>query len=124
MIRGSVTEQLEAWIDLTLIGRDGSRFVFSAVIDTGFSGFLTLPQSVLSKLGGRKLGEALVDLADGSEVLSDVFEANIIWNDRPRRIEVDAADTEPLVGMALLARHDLQIQVVPNGAITIATISD
>ena len=123
MIRGVVTAQLEAWIDLDVVGRDDSRIGFSAVIDTGFNGFLTLPHSVLSSLGCRKLGEALVSLADGSEIQTAVFQVTVFWNGQPRKIEVDAAEVEPLVGMRMLKGHDVHLQVVPNGDVTVSPLA-
>ncbi len=122
MICGVVTAQLEAWIDLIVVGADGSHIGLSAVIDTGFNGHLTLPQSVVTKLGGRRLGEVLVSLADGSEILSHVFAITVIWDGQPRKIEVDAADVEPLVGMRMLKGHDVHLRVVPNGDVTVSPL--
>jgi predicted aspartyl protease len=41
-------------------------------------------------------------LADGSECLFDVYEGSVMWNRKRRRILVDEADADPLVGMRLL----------------------
>ena len=37
MIRGVVSSNLEAWVDLVLVSSDRHSVGFSAVIDTGFS---------------------------------------------------------------------------------------
>jgi predicted aspartyl protease len=58
-------------------------------------------------------------LVDGSEDLFPTYKATVEWNGTPRDIEVDAADSDPLVGMALLAGHELHIQVVAGGAVTV-----
>ncbi|MDP6417051.1 MAG: clan AA aspartic protease, partial [Gammaproteobacteria bacterium] len=67
------------------------------VIDTGFDGFLTLPASVIQDLGlvWRRRGRAM--LADDS--LFDIYEAAVTWDGRPRRIAVDEAECDPLVGI-------------------------
>ena len=122
MIRGVVTDEFEGWIDLAIVGDDRSAIGFSGVVDTGFSGSLTLPLAVIERFGGQRVGIANVYLADGSKTFSQIFELTILWDGRPLTIEVDAAETEPLIGMALLAGHDLQMRVVPNGEVTISAI--
>ena len=122
MIRGVVTDELEGWIDLAIVGKDQSAIGFSAVIDTGFSGYLTLPPAVIERFGGKQVGTANVYLADGSKSISDIFELTIHWDGQSLVIEVDSAEIEPLVGMALLAGHDLQMRVIPNGEVTIRSV--
>jgi predicted aspartyl protease len=51
-------------------------------------------------------------LADGSESVFDIYEATLMWGGALRRIAVDAADTDPLLGMALLYHYELTVQVV------------
>ena len=124
MIRGVVTNHLEAWVDLAVVGDDLPTENFSAVIDTGFSDFLTLPIAVLEKFRAVPVTHVIVTLADGSEIISQLFELTVIWDGVPTTIDVHAAEVEPLVGMALLAGHDLHIRVVPDGEVTIAAISN
>ena len=54
-------------------------------------------------------GEA--NLADGSSVSFDTHMATVDWDGRARHVEADAAETTPLVGMRLLAGHDLHVEV-------------
>jgi clan AA aspartic protease len=121
VIVGSVNASREAIVGLTVHGprvREG----IEAVVDTGFSGFLTLPPPLIAALGlpFRRRGRAV--LADGSESLFDVYEAAVIWDGQPRRVFVDAADTEPLVGMALLYGHELTVHAVEGGGVFIRTL--
>ena len=46
----------------------------------------------------------------------------VLWDGNPITIEVDAAEVEPLVGMELLAGHDLHIRIVPDGEVTIRAV--
>jgi hypothetical protein len=62
-------------------------------------------------------------LADGSETVFDVYEGTAMWDRRVRRIAVDAADADPLVGMALLAGYELMMQVRSGGKVTIKALS-
>ena len=122
MIRGIVTRELDAWVELAIANDQQPTVSFSAVVDTGFNGCLTLPRVVLERFQARPLTRVVVTLADGSKTVSDLFELTILWDGRPLTIEVDAAETEPLIGMALLAGHDLQMRVVPDGEVTIRAV--
>ena len=122
MIRGVVTNSLEAWVELAVVSDDHLSVGFSAVIDTGFTDFLTLPIAVLEKFQAKPVTHVIVTLADGSEIVSHLFELTVLWDENPITIEVHAAETEPLIGMALLAGHDLQMRVLPDGEVTIRPI--
>jgi clan AA aspartic protease len=119
MISGIVTSEREAFILLVVHGPAGQEEEIAAVIDTGFDGSLSLPSATIARLGltWRRRGRAL--LADGSESVFDIHEAVVMWDGRPFRIAVDAADMIPLVGMSLLDGHELTIQIRPNGVVTI-----
>ncbi len=110
MIHGVVSAYLEALIHLTVRGPGGQEHAIETVIDTGFDGALSLPPARIAALGlpWRRRGRAL--LADGRESLFDIYEATIVWDGTPRRIAVNAADTDPLLGMALLSGYELTLQ--------------
>lgn len=118
-VTGRVNASLEATVRLSVQGRDGSETFVDAVIDTGFSGFLTLPSKLVEalELKFRKRGQAV--LGDGSSVIFDTYEATVLWNGRPRRIAVDAADVEPLMGVRLLYGHELRAEFIEDGDVFI-----
>ena len=118
MITG-VVKYDEARIQLKVKGPRGRVQQFEAVIDTGYSECLTLPSSLIAALNlqWRSLDRGV--LADGSECLFDVYEAQVVWDGAVCRILIDEADTVPLVGMGLLRGHELKMQVCPRGKITI-----
>jgi clan AA aspartic protease len=119
MITGVVTASRQAIIRLTVRGPERQEQEIDAVIDTGFDGTLTLPPALIATLGlvWRRRGRAL--LADGSESLFDIYETIVIWDGEPRRIAVDEADIDPLVGMFLLYGYELIVQVMEGGAVII-----
>ncbi|MBI2916505.1 MAG: clan AA aspartic protease [Chloroflexi bacterium] len=119
MISGIVTPNAEAVITLRVRGPGGQEEEIEAVIDTGFDGWLSLCPGLVVTLGlpWRRRGRAL--LADGSESIFDIYEAIVIWDGEPRRIAVDEADTDPLVGMALMNGYAVGIQVVNGGMVTL-----
>jgi len=119
MITGVVTASRQAIIRLTVRGPEGQEQEIDAVIDTGIDGILTLPPSLITTLGlvWRRRGRAL--LADGSESLFDIYETIVIWDGEPRRIAVDEADIDPLVGMPLLYGYELIVQAIQGGTVII-----
>jgi clan AA aspartic protease len=122
MITGVVTADREAVIGLVVRGPAGQEQQIKAVVDTGFDGWCSLPPVLIAllRLPWRRRGRAL--LADGSESVFDIHEGTVVWEGRPRRIVVDAADTAPLLGMALLDGHELKVQVRNGGRVTIKVL--
>ena len=94
----------------------------TAVVDTGFDGWLSLPPALIVRLGlpWRRRGRAL--LADGSETVFDIYDATVDWDRHRLRIPVDETDTVPLVGMALLDGYELNVQVRAGGKVTIKAL--
>jgi clan AA aspartic protease len=123
MIQGRVTSDLDAIIRLQVRGPAGRERVVNAVVDTGFNGWLSLPQRVIRqlKLPWRRRGRA--ELADGTETIFDIHEGTVVWDRRVRRIAVDSADTTPLVGMKLMERYELNARVRMGDKVTIRRIS-
>jgi predicted aspartyl protease len=74
---------------------------------------------VIASLGLRWQSFGRGILADGSECLFDVYEAEVEWDRKVVRILVDEADTDPLIGMALLNGYELKIQVRARGKVSI-----
>ncbi|MBI2179544.1 MAG: clan AA aspartic protease [Deltaproteobacteria bacterium] len=104
MITGVVNANQEAIIQLVVTGPSGQQQNSEAIIDTGFTGFLTLPPAYIATLGLSWLSRQSGILADGSVDVFDVYVATVMWDGQSRTVEVEAANTEPLVGMSLLAR--------------------
>lgn len=123
MIIGAVNAYREAVVRLVIGNVQGQSQEMDVVVDTGFNGALTLPTGIIGMLGlpFRRTGRAL--LADGSEVLFDVYEAIVDWDGQARRISVDAAETDPLLGMALLEGYELRVQGRYGGGVSIAPLS-
>jgi clan AA aspartic protease len=122
MIIGIVNANLEATIRLIVRGAQGQEHEIEAVIDTGFTGSLTLPAERIAAPGLTWRGHAQAELAGGSPHLFDVYAATVLWDDQARMVEIDATDTNPLVGMGLLHGYDVRIQVVDGGRVTIEVL--
>ena len=119
MIHGVVNAAHEAVVALSLQGSAGQSQDIEAVVDTGYSGFLTLPATLVAELGlpFAYIGQAF--LANDDEVSFDVHDVTVLWDGQAKRIEADATGSTPLVGMLLLDGHDLSIQVRSGGRVVI-----
>jgi clan AA aspartic protease len=119
MIVGLITADREGIIRLLVRGPRTMERRIEAVIDTGYDGWLSLPPGLITqlRLPWRRRGSAV--LADGSDILFDIFEGTVLWDKRPRRVPIDEADTIPLVGMALLDGYELTMLVRTGGKLTI-----
>lgn len=120
MMSGAVNGELEALLHLPVRDSGGQPHDVEAVIDTGFNGFLTLPPTLIATLGLPWLCRQQGLLADGSIVVCDVYMATVDWHGQPRTIEIEAADAQPLLGMALMEGSELRILVMQGGSVTIA----
>lgn len=119
MIEGVVNAAYEPVVTLAVQGPSGQTAETEAVIDTGFTGFLTVTPALVTALGLMLEGTSRATLADGSEVTFDVYDVAVLWDGEPRYVLADAADTIPLVGMRLLDNHNLNIDVVDGGRVLI-----
>ena len=111
MIIGTVDARLNAIVKVAILGRNSRRQTVEAVIDTGFDGHLTLPYRVITLLEFPWVRSQSVILGDGNPQPCDVYDGEIAWNTQLRSIEIEAAETQPLIGMELMRGYDLHIEV-------------
>ena len=119
MIEGVVNAAYEPVVVLVVQGPSGQATEIEAIIDTGFTGFLTVTPALAAELELSLEGASRATLADGSEVTFDVYDVAVLWDGQLRYVLADAADTTPLVGMRMLDRHNLNIDVEDGGRVVI-----
>jgi clan AA aspartic protease len=119
MIHGVVSRNREATISLVVVNESRQTKLITAVIDTGYTGFLSLPSEIIAELDLSWTGIDRGTLGDGSEVTFEVYAAKVIWDGEYRDIPINEAETDPLVGISLLYGYDLHIQTVEGGNVTI-----
>ncbi len=119
-----VNAAYEAVVTLPLRGPEGQAREIEAVVDTGFTGFLTLPTVLVTELGLAFVGQGRAMLANGSEDVFDVWDVTVLWDGQPRYVVADEADTTPLVGMSLLDSHSLYVEVLNGGRVVIQPARD
>lgn len=113
----------EPLIRLIVRGFRGRQQEIQAVVDSGYTGWLTLPPKMIAALGlsWQSFGRGI--LADGSVSAFDVYRAKVEWDGRVRSVFVDEFDAPPLVDMAMLRGHDYRMQVRARGRVTIERLT-
>ncbi len=123
MMIGNVNANREAIVQLAVLGENQQSQGIKAVIDTGYTGFLTLPSIIITTLGLTWYMQQEGILGDGSLCMFNVYEASVIWDGQVRSVEINESEADPLVGMGLLEGYELKIQGVAGGLVTIAALS-
>ena len=122
MMQGVLNQSREAIISLVVGNANRQNQLIDAVVDTGYTGFLSLPREIIVNLNLPWTGIDRGTLGDGSEVTFEVYAATIIWDGQYQNIPINEAETDPLVGMNLLSGYDLHIRAVEGGNVTIKAI--
>ena len=122
MIPGTVNARLEILIRIPILDALAQEQEVEAILDTGFTGSLTLPPMLIAGLGLLWRSRANAVLANGTVEQFDIYAATVLWDGMPRPILVQAIDTAPLLGMALLEGYDLHARVIRGGSVQLEAI--
>jgi clan AA aspartic protease len=122
MISGVVNARHEAVVQLRVRGPGGDEADVDAVIDTEFTASMTLPAATIAALSLAQNSTSRAVLADGSVRQFNLYAAEVEWDGAWRSVLVSAVGDEVLLGMALLADHDLKVAVKPGGTVEITPL--
>ncbi len=111
MVQGRLTFDYTPYIFLAIAGSPGE-----CVIDTGFGGALYLSEDKIARLNLPFLTSAPIILANQRVVITDVFEATVMWFAVARRVAVIAGPvgSDTLVGMELLKGCRIELDDVAS----------
>lgn len=118
---GTVNSKLEATLSVAVHGPAGKQAV-TAVIDTGYTGSLSLPLSVVAALSLPATAKRKVRLADGTIRHLDYYEAEVEWNGQRREIAVVCVEGDALLGTHLLNGFKMDADFVAGGAVRIVAL--
>ena len=122
MIVGAVSEHLQARVALFVSGPQGQQEV-DFLLDTGFNEELMLPPGVITALNLSVVSRRFVRLADGSRVESPIYQAQVLWDGAARAVSILAGGSQPLLGMALCAKHNVNIDMVDGGRVAVTPLA-
>ena len=100
---GVVSADLEPNLIITLLGADSTTVEVEFAIDTGFTEEMTLPPDIIEALRMPINKQVELTLADETIYVGTTYVARLRWYDQLRTVEVISVDTDPLIGMKLLA---------------------
>ena len=123
MIRGVVNARLQGIVTLQATGPSGRMREINAVIDTGFTDFLTLSHEIIDELDLDFAINVQAFLADGSEEILPMFNVTVTWDGEPRRVRAIATRGESLLGMAMLHGRRLVVEVVEGGQVAVQPLN-
>lgn len=123
MIRGTVARNsdggLEAWITVSVMDADSEPQRCEVIVDTGFTGWLTLPEADIRRLGLVKAGSQYSIIASGNEEEFDYYRTSVLWHGRLHEIEVFQSIDQPLLGMELLEGSRVSVDAWDGGDVVI-----
>ena len=100
MISGTVTASGAPIVQMILGGQ-----TWDAIVDTGFNGYLELPESLHSALNPQYLFDSVSVLAAGQTVVEQLFEVQITFDGMPVTAEVTfVPGSQILLGTACFKR--------------------
>jgi clan AA aspartic protease len=122
VIAGKVNGRHEIVIDLPVQDSMGEEHAIEVVLDTGFTGSLTLPASLVESMDLPWRSRSSAILANGNVAELDIHVASVIWDGIERQILVQAIENVPLLGMAMLVGYDLRARVIIGGSVEIKAV--
>ena len=115
MIRGVLNDRLQLMVAVEISDGDGPFQPVEALLDTGFSEDLTLPQDLVARLGLKRVNRIPVTLAGDHQIQVSTHDGYVKMFGQVRRINVLAMEGQPLLGMTLLAGCKITIHARPGG---------
>jgi len=122
MVYGEFTAFGQAQVTLTLRSDTGEESDITAVVDTGYMGFLMLPRSLAARLGLPQIEEEILVMANGSYARFPVHEAVILWQGEERVVAAHVSEGEALIGVDLLRDNVATLEFCDGGSVTIEPI--
>lgn len=125
MIRGRVTSArndgsgLEARVAVDIAAVNLIYQSLEVVVDTGFTGALTLPEPIAQELGLRSTETRYVTLASGQTIPPGVCNTHLLWHGQPIDVLVYLMGNKPMIGTDLLAFCHLTIDWWDGGDVII-----
>lgn len=110
---------LEAWVALPVMDAYGEPQQLEVIVDTGFTGWLTLPEADIRRLGLAYAGHRYSITASGNAERFDYYRTSALWHGRPYAVEVFESIDQPLLGMELLEGSRVTVDARDGGDVII-----
>ena len=117
-------DRLEPRITVNILDYRGTVVPIEVVVDTGFTGYLTLPIETINALRLERTRHRTMRLADGRPRRLPAYLAQVIWHGNPVTVSAPVVSGAPLIGMSLLWNSDVTIAARENGRVTITEATE
>ena len=124
MTNGSVSLMRWPTVVASILDVEGGVSTVEARIDTGFSGDLTLPRTVIDRLGLQRADRANYRIGDDRTVTFNTYIARVVWHNLIRQIIVLESEVPPVIGVGLLWGSNLSVDFRHGGDVTIRELED
>ena len=114
---------LQPKVSFDVAGPKGGVESYSGVLDTGFTGWIALPEAEIEKLALNFSHDDTLTLADDRTVRVSLYIAEVFLAYQWHKLFVVQIGSIPLVGTGITSNSRITIDMVPNGDITYAPIS-
>ena len=118
MISGVVRNR-EALVSLDVTSAAQVARRIECVVDTGYTGYLTVPAHIVHSLQLVSAGHRRGTLADGSIVSFEMFLASVRWHDKQREVLVSQISGASLIGMSMLLGSRLIVDAEEGGRVVL-----
>ncbi|MGC1308989.1 MAG: clan AA aspartic protease [Phormidesmis sp.] len=112
----------EAVVQIVVLNEERQTKVINAVIDTGYTGDLMLPKSIVEALQLPLLGIQEATLGDDSIAIFEVYTGSVIWDGEIKKVEINDSEVSALIGMGLLENFRLEIEGKLRGQVRISAL--
>lgn len=119
-----MTSDYEVLIPILVRGAAGVDLEIQAVVDTGFSDYLTLPSDLATTLNLPVLDHVKFTLANGTTERMRTYSATVDWDGADRTVIAIGMNGDGLIGMEPLRERRLTLDVTDGGVVTILPLSD
>jgi clan AA aspartic protease len=123
MIRGRVTDERAVVIPLGVLDNTGRSWPINAVVDTGFTGDVSLPTSTIRRLSLRPLGQRLFTLANGELSVMNAYSGRVLWHERPHDVVVIQSEDAAMIGINLIWGSRVTLEARTDGNVSIEEIT-
>ena len=113
---------LEARVTLPVMDAYGEPQQFDVIVDTGFTGWLMLPESDIRRLGLTHAGHRYSITASGNEERFEFYRTWVLWHGQLYRVEVFESIDQPLLGMELLEGSLVTVDAREGGGVMVEEV--
>lgn len=122
MILGRVNAGREAIVQIVVLNENKQTKVVNGVIDTGYTGDLMLPKSIIEVLELSLRGVQEATLGNDSTALFEIYTGSVIWDGEIREVEINASEVSALIGMGLIENFKLEIEGRLDGQVRLSIL--